>query len=83
MIIGVKGQAHRKWKKMLQIKYLIKNLSGTSKEVLQLNNEITTQFLNGKNSNRYLSRGTYKSLVGIWKDVQHHILSSNYYLSKP
>lgn len=84
MIIGVKGQSTEKMEENIcKIKYLVKNLSGTSKEVLQLNNEITTQFLNGKNIQIGIyPRNAYKSLVGIWKDVQLHS-SSNYCLSKP
>ena len=80
-----KGHDHRNKKtnhrengrKYLQIKYQINNLCGTSKEALQLNNEITTHFLNGKNIQIDISpRNAYKSLVSIWKDVQHHSSSN-------
>ena len=67
-----KGHHHRSKKtnhrengrKYLQIKYLINNLCGTFKEALQLSNEITTKFLNGKNIQIDISpRNAYKSLV--------------------
>ena len=73
-----KGQHHRSkrtnhrenGRKYLQIKYMIKNLCGTFKEALQLNNEIITQFLNGQNIQiDIFPKNAYKSLVSTWKDV--------------